>query len=71
MVLINLSGVQKMFIITFNGRILHLIFLIDISGFIEKKLQAIQAYSSQFFDPNSNEPETLISNKNFYKQCYK
>ena len=40
-------------------------FLIDISGFIEKKLQAIQAYSSQFFDPNSNEPETLISNKNF------
>ncbi len=40
-------------------------FLIDISGFIEKKLQAIQAYSSQFFNPNSNEPETLISNKNF------
>ena len=40
-------------------------FLIDISGFIEKKLQSIQAYSSQFFDPNSNEPETLISNKNF------
>ena len=42
-------------------------FLIDISGFIEKKFLAIQAYSSQFFDPNSIEPETLISNKNFIR----
>ena len=40
-------------------------FLVDISGYIETKTDAIKAYSSQFFDPNSSEPETLISNKNF------
>lgn len=40
-------------------------FLIDVSGFIEKKTEAIMAYSSQFYDPKSNEPETPISSKNF------
>ena len=40
-------------------------FLVDISGFISVKLEAIKAYSSQFYDPNSNEPETPISSKNF------
>ena len=40
-------------------------FLVDVSGFINIKLEAIKAYSSQFYDPNSNEPETPISTKNF------
>ena len=40
-------------------------FAVDISGYIEKKLEAIQAYSSQFYDPKSDEPETPISSKNF------
>ena len=40
-------------------------FLVDISGFISIKLEAIKAYSSQFYYPNSNEPETPISSKNF------
>ena len=40
-------------------------FLVDVSGFINIKLEAIKAYSSQFYDPNSNEPETPISSKNF------
>ena len=40
-------------------------FLVDISGFVDLKLEAIKAYRSQFFDPNNNEPETLISKKNF------
>ncbi|MGD1947708.1 MAG: bacillithiol biosynthesis deacetylase BshB1 [Croceivirga sp.] len=40
-------------------------FVIDVSGFIEKKKEAILAYSSQFYDPNSDEPETPISSKNF------
>jgi len=40
-------------------------FVVDVSGFIEKKTEAILAYSSQFFDPNSDEPETPISSKNF------
>ena len=40
-------------------------FVVDVSGFIEKKVEAILAYSSQFFDPKSDEPETPISSKNF------
>ncbi|NNE78557.1 MAG: bacillithiol biosynthesis deacetylase BshB1, partial [Pricia sp.] len=30
-----------------------------------KKMDAILAYSSQFHDPKSNEPDTPISSKNF------
>lgn len=40
-------------------------FLVDVSGFIEKKTASILAYSSQFYDPKSHEPETPISSKNF------
>ncbi len=40
-------------------------FVVDVSGFIEKKTEAIMAYSSQFYDPKSKEPETPISSKNF------
>lgn len=40
-------------------------FVIDVSGFIEKKQEAVLAYESQFFNPNSNEPETPITSKNF------
>ncbi|TRX16673.1 bacillithiol biosynthesis deacetylase BshB1 [Flavobacterium franklandianum] len=40
-------------------------FVVDISGFNEKRIEAILAYSSQFYDPNSNEPETPIASINF------
>lgn len=40
-------------------------FVVNVTGFIEKKKDAIMAYSSQFFDPKSSEPETPISSKNF------
>ncbi|NJB70155.1 bacillithiol biosynthesis deacetylase BshB1 [Saonia flava] len=40
-------------------------FVVDVSGYIDKKVEAILAYSSQFYDPNSKEPETPISSKNF------
>ena len=40
-------------------------FVVDVSGFMDKKLKAIKAFDSQFFDPNSNEPETPITSKNF------
>ncbi len=39
--------------------------VVDISGFMDKKLEAVQAYQSQFFDPNSKEPSTPISSTNF------
>ena len=40
-------------------------FVVDITGFVEKKTEAILAYKSQFYDPNSNEPESPITSKNF------
>jgi len=40
-------------------------FVVDVSDFIDVKVNAIMAYSSQFYDPKSKEPETPISNKNF------
>lgn len=40
-------------------------FVVDVSGFINKKIDSVMAYSSQFYDPNSKEPQTPISSKNF------
>ncbi|MEN9928921.1 MAG: hypothetical protein RLZZ231_842 [Bacteroidota bacterium] len=40
-------------------------FVVDISGFMDKKIDAILAYGSQFYDPNSKEPESPITSKNF------
>ncbi|QIE58819.1 bacillithiol biosynthesis deacetylase BshB1 [Rasiella rasia] len=38
--------------------------VVDISGYEAQKMQAIFAYKSQFFDPDSDEPNTPISSKN-------
>ena len=40
-------------------------FVVDITGFTDKKTEAILAYSSQFYDANSKEPESPITSKNF------
>lgn len=40
---------------------------IDISNVFEKKIESIMKYSSQFYDPDSEEPETPISTKDFMK----
>ncbi|WP_298393579.1 bacillithiol biosynthesis deacetylase BshB1 [Flavobacterium sp.] len=40
-------------------------FVVDISDFIDIKMESILAYGSQFYDPNSTEPESPISSKNF------
>ncbi len=40
-------------------------FVVDITNEFSVKMQSILAYSSQFFDPNSTEPETPISSKAF------
>ncbi|QSW88092.1 bacillithiol biosynthesis deacetylase BshB1 [Flavobacterium endoglycinae] len=42
-------------------------FVVDITGFEEKKVEAIMAYKTQFYDPNSNEPATPITSKNFFE----
>lgn len=42
-------------------------FVVDITGFWDVKMQAIKAFKSQFFNPESDEPETFISNPEFLK----
>jgi bacillithiol biosynthesis deacetylase BshB1 len=40
-------------------------FVVDVSPFVERKLEAIHAYKTQFYNPDSTEPETPISGKDF------
>ncbi len=40
-------------------------FVVDVTGFMDTKLEAVLAYKTQFYDPKSKEPETPISSKNF------
>lgn len=40
-------------------------FVIDVSEFWDKKIEAIMAFSSQFYNPDSKEEETPISSKSF------
>lgn len=40
-------------------------FVVDVTGFIEAKINAVKAYSTQFYDPDSKEPSSPISSKNF------
>ncbi len=40
-------------------------FVVDVSDFIDIKAKAIKAYSSQFYNPKSNEPTSPITSKNF------
>ncbi|NND95638.1 MAG: bacillithiol biosynthesis deacetylase BshB1 [Flavobacteriales bacterium] len=39
--------------------------VVDITDFMDKKMEAIMAFSSQFYNPESEEPETPISSKEF------
>jgi N-acetylglucosamine malate deacetylase 1 len=43
-------------------------FIVDISDFVEEKMKAIRAHVSQFYRPDSQEPKTRISDKNFLDQ---
>ena len=44
---------------------IHPDFAIDITKFMNKKMEAIMAFESQFYNPNSKEPETAISRPEF------
>jgi len=41
--------------------------VIDVTEFWEKRMQSLLAYSSQFYNPDSNEAQTPISNEGFMK----
>lgn len=45
-------------------------FVIDITPFIDRKIESILAYKTQFFNPESKEPETPISSKAFLDFLY-
>ena len=40
-------------------------FVVDISSVIDEKMQSVLAYKTQFYDPDSKDPVTPISSKNF------
>ena len=40
-------------------------FVVDITNQIDKKIEAVKCYASQFYNPHSNEKETIISTKSF------
>jgi bacillithiol biosynthesis deacetylase BshB1 len=40
-------------------------FVVDVTGFMDIKIEAVKAYASQFYDPDSKEPVSPISSKNF------
>lgn len=44
--------------------------IVDISGFMDKRMEAIKAFGSQFFKENSNEPDTPISSQQFIDSLY-
>lgn len=45
-------------------------FAVDISEVMEKKLEIIKTFKTQFYDPNSNEPVTPISTPEFMDFLY-
>lgn len=40
--------------------------IVDITPFYETKIASVKAFSSQFFNPESDEPESAISGKEFF-----
>ena len=40
-------------------------FVIDITDAFEKKIESVKAYTSQFYNPDLNEPQTYISSPDF------
>jgi hypothetical protein len=40
--------------------------VIDVTPFVERKIEVIKAFKTQFYDPNSLEPSTPISGEEFF-----
>lgn len=49
---------------------IHPDFVVDVTAFADKKREAIMAFSSQFHDPNSKEPQTAISTPEFLENLF-
>jgi len=42
-------------------------FVVDVTDFVEDKFSSIKAYKTQFYDPDSKEPQTPISGEEFFE----
>ncbi len=49
---------------------MHPDFVVDVTAFADKKRESIMAFSSQFFNPNSKEPQTPISTPEFLEAMF-
>lgn len=49
-----------------QDRLLTCDFVVDVTPFFERKVATIKAFKSQFFDPNSHEPKTYISDEKYF-----
>lgn len=45
-------------------------FVVDVTGFMETKIQSVMAYESQFYNPASLEPTTPITSANFKESIH-
>jgi bacillithiol biosynthesis deacetylase BshB1 len=41
-------------------------FVIDVTDYVDRKIEVIKAFKTQFYDPNSPEPSTPISGEEFF-----
>ncbi len=41
-------------------------FVVDVTDYTERKIEVIKAFKTQFFDPESKEPQTPISGEDFF-----
>ena len=46
----------------------ELSFIVDISDFLEEKMATIRAHRSQFYDPDSKEPETRLTSEHYLNE---
>jgi bacillithiol biosynthesis deacetylase BshB1 len=48
-----------------QDRFLQPNFVVDISKYMDKKIESVMAYTTQFYNPDLNEPQTYISSPQF------
>ena len=51
-----------------QDRLIEPDFVVDVTAYAEQKFEAIKAYKTQFWDPNSTEPQTPISGEEWEEQ---
>jgi hypothetical protein len=45
-------------------------FIVDVSKYYSKKQESLLVFRSQFYDPSSKEPQTMLSTKHFLESIY-